>query len=186
MDAIVFFDSKIKGTIQLHQCTDMSPTIFLLNLKGFKPLTIHAIHIHEFGNLTKGCHSTGGHYNPLNQNHGFQYPRKHVGDLINNITSNKSGNIRLSFTDNVIKIRDVLGRAIVIHDLPDNYGLKGLNGVAYKNMKTDTLRKLAIARNYFTRNENPNRKKLVKKLQAESLKTGNAGGRMACAIIGIN
>lgn len=27
-------------------------------------------HIHELGDLSNGCNSTGSHYNPLNKNHG--------------------------------------------------------------------------------------------------------------------
>lgn len=35
------------------------------SVSGLKPGK-HGFHIHQFGDLTKGCVSTGGHYNPNN------------------------------------------------------------------------------------------------------------------------
>ena len=40
-----------------------------IHLKGLKRGQIHAIHIHEFGDLTQGCKSCGGHFNPGNCDH---------------------------------------------------------------------------------------------------------------------
>ena len=149
-----------------------------LNLKGLGNGEEHAIHIHEFGNLTKGCHSTGGHYNPKNENHGCRYPHKHIGDLVNNITPNAEGKVQLIFHDAHIKVKDIVGRAIVIHYLPDDLGKQGY--ARYSLSQLQTMAKERGYKVYKTKNA------LVKKFNRESLITGNVGGRMACAIIGRN
>ncbi len=44
-----------------------------VNVTGFNPNDenrLHGIHIHEYGDLSNGCSSAGGHYNPLMVNHG--------------------------------------------------------------------------------------------------------------------
>jgi Cu-Zn family superoxide dismutase len=159
MNAISLFrkgdlDNKagIEGSLIFYQCCPNHTTNIRINLKGFKPNTTHAIHIHEFGDFRQGCKSAGGHYNPYNQTHGnykIQGLRRHVGDLINNITSNDKGEVHQVFDDDLVSLfgdTSVLGRSVMIHEGVDDLGL-GNN--------------------------------------KETFITGNAGGRMACSIIGV-
>lgn len=67
---------------------------------------IHGFHIHE------NC--TGGHYNPKNLTHPY-----HAGDLPP-LFSNE-GYAFLSFVTTRFIIADVIGKAVVIHDSPDDF-----------------------------------------------------------------
>ena len=60
-------EKNIKGTIDFHQCQGTDNCIVNFNLKGFKPYAIHAIHIHEYGDLREGCKSLGAHLNLKNK-----------------------------------------------------------------------------------------------------------------------
>lgn len=101
-----------------------------------------AIHIHQYGDLSEGCTSTGGHYNPEGVNHPL-----HPGDFGNFITPN--GKIRRAIDSKATLYGrlSVLGRAVVIHEKEDDMGRGG---------------------------------------DAGSLLHGNAGGRLACCVIGIS
>eukprot|EP01108_Squamamoeba_japonica_P003371 TRINITY_DN274_c0_g1_i1.p3 TRINITY_DN274_c0_g1~~TRINITY_DN274_c0_g1_i1.p3 ORF type:complete len:164 (-),score=75.24 TRINITY_DN274_c0_g1_i1:86-532(-) len=108
----------------------------------------HGFHVHQFGDLTNGCVSTGGHWNPEGKTHGAPGDEtRHHGDL-GNIVANTDGVAKIDITDKVIKLdgeHSIIGRAIVCHAGEDDLGKGGDDG---------------------------------------SLATGNAGGRVACGIIG--
>jgi len=110
----------------------------------------HGFHVHEKGDITGGCGSTGGHYNPDRMTHGAPGDEvRHVGDL-GNVEANSLGIVDTTFTDHVMSLtgpRSVIGRAVVVHELNDDLG----------------------------RGNHP-----------DSKKTGNAGGRVACGVIGVN
>ena len=88
----------------------------------------------------------------------------HAGDMINNIVLSKESNeFSFSYIDKRITLfgnidQTIIGRSVVIHEGKDDLGLGGLD--KYGNV-------------------------IDEKAREESLKTGSAGKRMACAIIGI-
>lgn len=144
---------SVNGVVLFEQACVCRPVHVMFDLTGPAGQT-HAIHIHEWGDLRKGCESLGAHYNPTGSTHGSiwvpERPR-HAGDLINNLEFDRNGKFRFEYFDNMLTLfgdESIYGRSVVIHALPDDLGLgKG-------------------------------------KARAESLKTGNAGKRIACSVIG--
>jgi len=133
----------VEGTILLKQQAD-GPTMIVGKITGLEP-GAHGFHIHEFGDLSDGCKSAGGHYNPDGVDHG-DLDEGHVGDL-GNITANEDGVASFSIVAERVDLtgeRSVVGRAIVVHSDVDDLGKGG---------------------------------------DEESLKTGNAGDRLACGVI---
>ncbi len=75
-------------------------------------------HIHEgtscTGNLTDEFSNAKSHLNPTNCLHPF-----HIGDLPPLIENN--GYAYMSVLINKFKIKDILGKVIIIHDSPDDF-----------------------------------------------------------------
>jgi superoxide dismutase, Cu-Zn family len=109
----------------------------------------HGFHIHEFGDLSNGCTSAGGHFNPHKKQHGApEDSNRHVGDL-GNIEADEKGEAVVALTDKLISlngVNSILGRCVVLHQGTDDLGKGG---------------------------------------DEESKKTGNAGPRVACGVIGL-
>jgi len=133
----------VKGNILFKQEAG-GPTLIVGKITGLAPGK-HGFHIHEYGDLSKGCESAGAHYNPDNVDHG-DIKKGHVGDL-GNIEADDSGTANIKLVANRVDLlgeRSVVGRAVVVHEDEDDLGKGG---------------------------------------DAESLKTGNAGNRLACGVI---
>ena len=99
---IATFNDKIEGYVKFHQCNKNQETKVEFNLKGFGQNKIHAIHIHEYGDLRDGCKSLGAHLNLTNKEHGsiFIDPHEsHTGDLVNNIESDDKGQVIFYYYD---------------------------------------------------------------------------------------
>lgn len=85
----------------------------------------HGFHIHEIGDMRKGCDSLGSHYNPYHGSHsGLNEEKSHLGDF-GNIVVDGTGRchseifvygLLLSSQNNVI------GRSMVIHEKVDDLG----------------------------------------------------------------
>eukprot|EP01080_Neovahlkampfia_damariscottae_P005375 gene5375-9182_t len=139
-------NSTVEGVITFTQkncCVNVKGTI-----KGLTEGK-HGFHIHQFGDLSNGCTSAGGHFNPHKKEHGSpEDSNRHVGDL-GNIVANKDGVAEIDFDDKLISlcgVNSIVGRCVVVHGLEDDLG-KGKD--------------------------------------EESKKTGNAGPRVACGVIGL-
>lgn len=189
MKAIAFFDPRvnngISGAVHFTQSGSMLEIFF--SLKGFDPFSVHAIHIHEFGDLTEGCKSLGAHFNPTNCVHSHSQ-KGHAGDLFNNFQTDSEGKFIYCFKTNQLALYgnlNVIGRSVVIHKFVDDLGLSGKyddQGVFtyYEKMSEDELVKLSKILGYPTKSRN----EMIEKLNKESVTTGNASTRIACGIIG--
>jgi len=142
-------DTQVEGFIEFQQLNPGDSVSIRGTIGNLDANSKRGFHIHELGDLSNGCVSTGSHFNPFGKTHGAPSDRsRHVGDL-GNISTNSSGIASVDFRDDIISLNgevSIIGRAVVVHAGTDDLG----------------------------RGDNE-----------ESHKTGNAGGRVACGVIGI-
>ncbi|KAJ0180347.1 hypothetical protein K1T71_003751 [Dendrolimus kikuchii] len=144
---VLLTGNNVRGNITFTELPDKK-----IHVEGVivgMPPGMYGFHVHESGDITQGCGSTGAHFNPDHKDHGHpEDENRHVGDL-GNIEFDKDQTAHIDLTDRMIAFsgtRNIIGRAVVLHDGPDDYG----------------------------RTDHP-----------LSKKTGNAGGRAACGVIGL-
>nr|GME01795.1 superoxide dismutase [Cu-Zn], chloroplastic [Ipomoea batatas] len=145
--AVLKGTSNVEGVVTLTEDAD-GPTTVKVRITGLTPGP-HGFHLHEFGDTTNGCISTGPHFNPNGLTHGAPEDEvRHAGDL-GNIVANAEGVAEATIVDSQIPLsgpNSVVGRALVVHELEDDLGKGG---------------------------------------HELSLSTGNAGGRLACGVVGL-
>ena len=115
----------VEGLVLLIQDPSGGPTLIKGTIRGLEPGE-HGFHIHEYGDLSQGCESAGGHYNPDGVDHG-DLENGHVGDL-GNITANEDGVAEFTIKAERVDLvgeRSVVGRAIVVHADVDDLGQVG-------------------------------------------------------------
>ncbi|XP_053107685.1 extracellular superoxide dismutase [Cu-Zn] [Hemicordylus capensis] len=122
---------QVRGQVLFRQTYPERKLEFIFYLDGFPTgtnLSGRAIHVHQFGDLSDGCDSAGGHYNPFKVNH----PR-HPGDFGNFYS--KDGKIR-KYKSNLMATLfgpyTIMGRSVVIHEQEDDMG-KGNNKASLEN-----------------------------------------------------
>eukprot|EP00850_Spirogloea_muscicola_P007114 SM000035S13094 [mRNA] locus=s35:384987:387674:- [translate_table: standard] len=146
--AVLKGTAGVEGVVQLSQDDESGPTTVNVNITGLTPGK-HGFHLHEFGDTTNGCISTGPHYNPDKKTHGApEDETRHAGDL-GNVVADDKGVVNTTITDSQIPLsgpNTVVGRAFVIHEMEDDLGKGG---------------------------------------HELSSTTGNAGGRLACGVVGL-
>ena len=83
------------------------------------PIGPHGFHIHQngscqIGDPTDPFQAAGEHWNPYNQPHG-----NHAGDFP--VLFSNDGIASASFFTNKFKVKDIIGKSIIIHENPDDY-----------------------------------------------------------------
>ncbi len=110
------------GAIYFEQKSNCSFTIVKVNMRHIHPVGAHGLHVHQTGDLSNGCESLGGHYNPLNNDHGTRHSSvRHIGDY-GNVYSDINGDINETFTV-YSPIHSIVERGIVLHKNRDDEGL---------------------------------------------------------------
>ena len=105
---VKFFDTPYSGVL-------IEAEIFgLPNIATQFSSDFFAMHIHEKGDCTMPFDKTGDHYNPTNEQHP-----QHAGDLIP--LMGNQGYAWLAFYDKRFMIKDIIGRSIIIHKMPDDF-----------------------------------------------------------------
>merc|ERR1712007_372726 len=92
---------EVKGVVHFEQ-TDGGPVSVKGELTGLTS-GLHGFHVHEFGDYTNGCMSSGPHFNPGKLTHGAP----------------EDSMIQLAGPDSII------GRTVVVHADPDDLGKGG-------------------------------------------------------------
>jgi Cu-Zn family superoxide dismutase len=183
--AVAVFDPRIHngiaGTIRFDELLGGGVRM-TFDLRGFRPHAVHAIHIHEFGDLSQGCTSLGGHFNPTHVAHGRGIDG-HAGDLFNNLRADANGRFVARFYTPRLSLQpqspaNVLGRSVVIHAYPDDLG----DAEGYAQWTTAQLCQRAKQLGYVPVPRT--RAALLHKFQSEAKTTGNAAKRLAGAVIG--
>ncbi|KAB5561749.1 hypothetical protein DKX38_006706 [Salix brachista] len=171
-----------------NQC----PTTVNVRITGLTPGP-HGFHLHEYGDTTNGCMSTGSHFNPNKLTHGAPEDEiRHAGDL-GNIVANADGVAEVTIVDSQIPLigpNAVIGRALVVHELEDDLGkgMKAQNGVPVSLSRKLWLQ---FSVNYFDElcfmdvlNISSPSWLFFASIGGHELSstTGNAGGRLACEL----
>lgn len=116
--------NKASGTVTLMQTSAGLKVV--ADLMGLGANEMHAIHVHQFGDITGADgKKTGGHYNPEMHDHALPMKKmRHAGDL-GNLKSDANGKAHYEITvtnASLTGMNPVLGRAIIVHAKKDDGG----------------------------------------------------------------
>lgn len=108
---------NISGHVKFYQTT--GGVLIYAVITGLpRGNTFHGFHVHEGDNCGGTADNlfanTGSHYNPDKKPHPF-----HAGDMPPLLNSN--GNAISLFLTDRFSVKDVIGKTVVIHELPDDF-----------------------------------------------------------------
>jgi Cu-Zn family superoxide dismutase len=123
-------DKGVTGSVLFTQAkADGAPVRAHVKLAGLAPNSVHGFHVHALGDLSKGCASAGGHFNPLGAPHGGPKDAadaRHAGDL-GNVEANGEGVVDVVLEDAHISLKYadkscIVGRSVIVHADADDLG----------------------------------------------------------------
>merc|ERR1711991_448224 len=118
---------KANGVITFTQAGADAPVVVSGEIHGLTAGQ-HGFHIHQFGDTSNGCVSSGGHWNPHGKQHGGPTDEnRHAGDL-GNVTADESGDVKVQIEDKQLTLVgefSIIGRAVVVHAGTDDLGKGG-------------------------------------------------------------
>lgn len=119
-------DSEIRGSVTFMEIENELKIV--AEIEGAPPGK-HGFHIHEFGAITNGGQDAGGHYNPIDTDHGSitedGVHHAHIGDLGNiEIGEDGKGTKELWLKHVTLSGGEfsVAGRAVILHEKMDDFG----------------------------------------------------------------
>lgn len=121
---------QLSGIVQFYT-TSYSGVLIEAEIFGLPNVTtryssnFYGMHIHETGDCTIPFDKTGAHYNPANVPHP-----DHAGDLIP--LMGNQGYAWLAFYDKRFTIPEILGRSVIIHQMPDDFTTQPAGGAGEK------------------------------------------------------
>lgn len=111
---------KIHGVIRfVEEAGDRVRVV--ADVYGLEPGSVHAIHVHEYGDCTApDATSAGGHYNPEGHEHKLpDHETRHAGDLGNLPAADETGHAHYELVVDNITLTEmenpILGRAVIVH-----------------------------------------------------------------------
>jgi len=124
----VLKSDAISGIVHFYQTGGpTSPVSVIGNVTGLST-GYHGFHVHQYGDMSDGCKSMKGHFNPHKVPHGsVKDGYRHVGDL-GNILAGENGIAGITIMNKYISLNgmnSIIGRGVVIHDGKDDLGKDG-------------------------------------------------------------
>ncbi|XP_042530679.1 extracellular superoxide dismutase [Cu-Zn] [Dipodomys spectabilis] len=122
---------RVTGRVLFRQPAPGARLEAFFDLEGF-PAELNsskrAIHVHQFGDLSRGCESTGPHYNPR----AVAHP-DHPGDFGNFVVRDgRLSKFRAGLAASLSGAHSIVGRAVVVHAGEDDLG-RGGNPASLEN-----------------------------------------------------
>ncbi len=122
----------VRGVVRFVQL-DRDTCVVDGTIDGLSPGREHGLAIHASGDLSGGCGGDGGesrlggHFNPRGARHGSPVKsagERHVGDL-GNVEADETGRATFRFSNDLVKVWDILGRSVVVSQGRDDLGEGG-------------------------------------------------------------
>ncbi len=114
--------SAVNGTVRFHALGDGSVQV-KVDLTGVPP-GVHGFHVHDKGACGDNGMAAGGHFNPMNTDHGTPNVTPHHAGDFSNLLAPSNGEIHQQFVTRSISVSpgtmSVVGHALILHANPDD------------------------------------------------------------------